>query len=73
MMGAARGAGLYDHQQMNAGQSGKQADGTLRLNDCRHRKCKTAALISDDMTLKDAKRRDLMQMVLQVTLTFTED
>lgn len=68
MMGAAREAGLYDHHQTNAGPSRKQADGTLKRNDCRHRKCKTAALISDDMALKDkARRRDLVQMAPQVT------
>lgn len=49
MMGAAREAGLYDYYKINVRQSRKQADGTLKLPDCRHRECKTAASICDDM------------------------
>lgn len=69
MMGATRGAGLYDRHQMNVGQSGEQADGALGLNDRRLRKA--AALISGDTTLKDAKRTDLMQMVQRRLLTLS--
>lgn len=49
MMGAAREAGLYDYYKINVRQSRKRADGTLKLPDCRHRECKTAASICDDM------------------------
>lgn len=72
-MGPVREAGLYNHHQINTEESKKRVDGMLKFNDCRHGKCKWAALISNDVTLKDAKISDLLQTALQPTLTFISD